>query len=165
MGRKHSQIQGKRFLCPVQGCDTLLKNKDEVKSRHLPRHPGAARFWDAKTINALTADEEAAWRRGDHTLEFPQIELTVETAPPAPTMDNTTAGRGQREKKPSEKIKEAIGKKIDTIGDNSDRKNPPIYFADHVKASAEVKEIEKIYNHTKVTATGESYDFYQLGGQ
>jgi hypothetical protein len=80
-------------------------------------------------------------------------------------MDTTVAGRGQREKKPSEKIKESVGKKLDNTIEDPDRKYPPLYTADHVKASAEVKAIEQIFSHTKVTATGEKYDMYSLGNQ
>ena len=147
----------------------MLKNKDELKSRHLPRHHAfAVPHWDPKAINALSVDEEDAWRCGDFTLEHLQIEETdrpVEASLATLTMDTTTAGRGQREKKPSEKVKETIGKKIELYKEDITRKQPPVYNADHVKASAEVKEVEKFYHHTKITATGDKYDFYQLGSQ
>lgn len=168
MGRSGSSIQGKRFLCPIKGCDRFNKNKDELRLRHIPvcdfrlLQSWTRSFWDPQKLNALTPAEETAFKNGTHTLEFPQYEKPVVALPPAPVMDST-AGRGQREKKPSEKVKELTGKKPDTEDPN--RVYPPVYTADHVLISADVKEVEKIYQHTKITATGQKYDFYALGNQ
>lgn len=163
-GRKGSQIEGKRFLCSVLGCTKFLKNKDEIKSSHLPVCAVAkagtwtTSLWKAKTINALSKDQELAWLRGEHQLKFPQIDCSMDTT-------TSVAGRGQREKKMSEKLKETIGKKLDNTFEDPDRKYPPVYNADHVKISAEVKALETNYAHTKITATGERYEMHSLGSQ
>jgi hypothetical protein len=170
MGRSGSQLENKRFLCPVSGCDHFNKNKDEIKSTHLSvcKFAGVEGWteqdWKAKKINALTTDEQKAWRKGEFKLRYPQYKRPVVDDSSDSTMEST-AGRGQREKKPSEKIKELHGKKPDTPAEDPNRAYPPVYTADHVAISADVKEIEKIYQHTKITETGEKYEFYSLGNQ
>jgi hypothetical protein len=76
-----------------------------------------------------------------------------------------SSGRGQREKKPTEKVKDTTAKKDDPV---SDQLVPPKYkLPDYdPKWFEQPKEIPKIFDHTKINEnTGERFDFYKLGPQ
>ena len=76
-----------------------------------------------------------------------------------------TSGRGQREKKPTEKVKDTTVKKDDPV---SDQLVPPKYkLPEHdSKWFEQPKEITKVFDHTKINdKTGEKFDFYKLGPQ
>jgi hypothetical protein len=78
----------------------------------------------------------------------------------------SSAGRPQREKKPTEKVK--VATKAPQKTDDKEYVIPPKYVmpALDLKWSQEPKEITKIYDHTKTSKiTGEKVDFYKLGNQ
>jgi hypothetical protein len=75
------------------------------------------------------------------------------------------SGRGQREKKPTEKVKDTTAKKEEPV---SDQLLPPKYKLPEYdpKWFEQPKEVAKIFDHTKVNeATGEKFEFYKLGPQ
>ena len=77
-----------------------------------------------------------------------------------------SSGRGHREKKPSEKVKELVSAKIDRIDDDERSIALPTYVAPNdPKFVQEQKEVPKIYDHTKIAANGEKIEFYSLGTQ
>lgn len=81
-------------------------------------------------------------------------------------VESASAGRPQREKKPTEKVKVAIKSPQKT--DDKEYSIPPKYVmpAFDPKWAQEPKEIAKIYDHTKTSKiTGEKIDFYKLGNQ
>ena len=80
-------------------------------------------------------------------------------------VDLSSAGRGQREKKPTEKVKDTAAKKDEPV---SSQLVPPKYkLPEHdLKWFEKPKEIPKIFDHTKINEkTGEKFDFYKLGPQ
>ena len=151
-----------RYLCIIKGCFNSQAHRDEIKRHVLSVHEhfNFNLHWEDAVVIKIDPDQT-------------QAELELLDLPARIDHDNCkglacamdSAGRGQREKKPSEKVKELTGKKPDTSAEDPDRKYPPVYAADHVVVSADVKEVEKFYQQTKVTATGEKYDFYTLGNQ
>lgn len=151
-----------RYLCIIEGCYNSQAHRDEIKGHVTSAHPNFdfALHWEDVTVINIGLDqrEEAVLKLLDLPARIDHDDCTVGAC----AMDS---GRGQREKKPSEKVKELTGKKPDNSAEDPDRKYPPVYAADHVAASADVKEVEKFYQQTKVTATGEKYDFYTLGNQ
>jgi hypothetical protein len=147
-----------RFYCIIASCDQTLSRKDEVKQHVLRIHQEFN--WDLHQRNGHIQVVEV----GQEPSTLPVFFLHSNCEDRGCAMDST-AGRGQREKKPSEKVKELIGKKPDALAEDPDRKYPPVYFADHVVVSADVKEVEKIFSHTKVTAKGEPIEIYSLGAQ
>ena len=75
-----------------------------------------------------------------------------------------SAGRGQRTKLPSAKVKELVGKKSDINTEN--RVLPPVYVVAldaNPRAHLPPAEIEKALHHTKTSPSGERTDFYTLG--
>lgn len=77
-----------------------------------------------------------------------------------------SSGRGHREKKPSEKVKEQVTSKIDRVEDDDKSVVLPTYIAPNdPKFFQDQKEVPKIYDHTKRGADGERIDFYSLGTQ
>ena len=78
----------------------------------------------------------------------------------------SSAGRPQREKRPTEKVKVAI--KSPQKSDDKEYPIPPKYVMPALdpKWAQEAKEIAKIYDHSKISKmTGEKIDFYKLGNQ
>lgn len=76
-----------------------------------------------------------------------------------------TSGRGQRERKPTEKVKEIHVKKDESA---PNQLLPPKYkLPEHdTKWFEQPREVSKIFDHTKSNeATGEKWDFYKLGSQ
>ena len=76
-----------------------------------------------------------------------------------------TSGRGQREKKPTEKVKEISVKKDESA---PDQLIPPKYKLPEydTKWFEQPREISKIFDHSKCDrTTGEKFDFYKLGSQ
>jgi COMPASS component BRE2 len=78
-------------------------------------------------------------------------------------MDDLSVGRGHREKKPSEKVKEQVGSKIDKIEDTSTIVLPTYIAPNDPKFLADQKELPKIFDHSKVVPNGERIDFFTLG--
>lgn len=77
-----------------------------------------------------------------------------------------SSGRGQREKKPTEKVKDTTVKKEEHVSDQ--QLVPPKYkLPEHdSKWFEKPREIAKIFDHTKINEkTGEKFDFYKLGPQ
>jgi hypothetical protein len=75
------------------------------------------------------------------------------------------SGRGQREKKPTEKVKDTVAKKEEPV---SGQLVPPKYKLpeNDPKWLEQPKEIPKIFHHTKINeTTGEKFEFYKLGPQ
>lgn len=149
-----------RYLCIVEGCFNPQLHRDEVQRHVTKKHPrfNFALHWEDTIVISVASDAQF------ESIDLP-LRVNHENCDGRDCAMDSAAGRGQREKKPSEKVKELIGKKIDTTAEDPNRKYPPVYTADHVKASADVKEVEKTYHHTKITTTGDKYDFYQLGSQ
>lgn len=76
-----------------------------------------------------------------------------------------TAGRGHREKIPSAKLKEQVGGPV-VYDKNEKRIHLPVYIAQRdSKLEQEQDELKKSYDHTKLGANGQRYDFYTLGNQ
>lgn len=76
-----------------------------------------------------------------------------------------TAGRGHREKKPSEKIKEQVTAKIDKIEDEKPVVLPTYIAPNDPKFLQDQKEITKIPDHVKIGQSGEKIEFFSLGTQ
>lgn len=76
-----------------------------------------------------------------------------------------TAGRGHREKKPSEKIKEQVTSKIDRLEDEKSVVLPTYIAPNDPKFFQEQKELGKVYDHTKKAPNGDEVAFYSLGTQ
>ena len=157
-GRLPDHVIMARFRCIIESCPKTLSRKDEVK-QHVKRVHQLFNWDWHKAHEGITVFEEDA----AGPVRFDHSDCSKEGC--ADSEMDSAAGRGQREKKPSEKIKELIGKKPDAFADDPERKYPPVYFADHVVVSADVKEVEKIYSHTKVTVEGKPIDIYSLGSQ
>ena len=76
-----------------------------------------------------------------------------------------TSGRGQRERKPTEKVKETTVRKEEVA---SDQLLPPKYKLPEQDAKwfEPPKEIPKTFDHTKSNEnTGEKWNFYKFGAQ
>lgn len=80
-------------------------------------------------------------------------------------MDEVSGGRGHREKIPSAKLKEQAGAAINI--DKADKRvHIPLYIAlRDSKFEQEQEEVKKVFDHSKIGANGEKYDFYTLGAQ
>jgi hypothetical protein len=76
-----------------------------------------------------------------------------------------TSGRGHREKKPSEKLKEQVTSKIDKIEDEKSIVLPTYIAPNDPKFFQDQKEVPKIHDHTKRALNEEKIDFYSLGTQ
>jgi COMPASS component BRE2 len=76
-------------------------------------------------------------------------------------MDETT-GRGHRQKIPTDKAKDVSGK-VDKTDDERPVVLPSYVAPNDPKFLQDQKELSKIYDHSKLGATGERIDFYQLG--
>ena len=93
-------------------------------------------------------------------------QLVALSKPNMEAHEFSSAGRPQREKKPSEKAKDSAKPPLHT--DDNPSVLPPKYVMPGVdpKWSQEPREIAKIYDHTKLNkTTGERTDFYKLGNQ
>ena len=75
------------------------------------------------------------------------------------------SGRGHREKKPSEKLKEQVSGKIDKIEDDRPVVLPTYIAPNDPKFLQDQKEIPKFLDHTKIAPNGEKTDFFNLGTQ
>lgn len=76
-----------------------------------------------------------------------------------------SSGRGHREKKPSEKVKEQVSGKIEKIEDDKSVVLPTYIAPNDSKFLQDQKEVPKIYDHTKISPDGTKIDFYSLGQQ
>jgi hypothetical protein len=76
-----------------------------------------------------------------------------------------TSGRGHREKKPSEKLKEQVTSKIDKIEAEKSIVLPTYIAPNDPKFFQDQKEVPKIHDHTKRALNEERIDFYSLGTQ
>lgn len=76
-----------------------------------------------------------------------------------------SSGRGHREKKPTDKVKEQASSKIDKIEDDKVVILPTYIAPNDPKFFQEQKEVPKIYDHTKIAPNGDKIDFYSLGTQ
>jgi hypothetical protein len=107
----------------------------------------------------------------------PRVQLSVELFPhlyrrrseriklkSAADMDETS-GRGHREKKPSEKLKEQVVAKIDKIEDDKTIVLPTYIAPNDPKFLQSQKEIPKILDHSKIAPNGDAIEFYNLGTQ
>ncbi|KAL2397097.1 hypothetical protein ABEF95_000496 [Exophiala dermatitidis] len=74
-----------------------------------------------------------------------------------------SSGRGHREKKPTDKVKEQVSSKIDKIEDDKVVILPTYIAPNDPKFFQEQKEVPKIYDHTKIAPNGDKIDFYSLG--
>lgn len=86
---------------------------------------------------------------------------------PEPNTMEETSGRGHREKIPSAKVKEQATKLLEKVDASSQRNTIlPYYVAMRdPRFENEQKEIQKIYDHTKIGPDGEKTDWYSLGAQ
>lgn len=83
-------------------------------------------------------------------------------------MDEVSGGRGHREKIPSAKLKELTGTTVVSIDKSKQdhRTFLPVYVPHRdPKFEQEQDEVKKIFDHTKISADGQRYDFYSLGPQ
>ena len=81
-----------------------------------------------------------------------------------PGMDEIS-GRGHREKKPSEKLKEQVSTKIDKLDDEKPVVLPTYVAPNDPKFLQDQKELQKFHDHSKVAPNGDRVDFYTLGTQ
>ncbi|OQV07921.1 hypothetical protein CLAIMM_12275 [Cladophialophora immunda] len=81
---------------------------------------------------------------------------------PESGMDESS-GRGHREKKPSEKLKEQVSAKIDRIEDEKPVALPTYIAPNDSKFLQDQKEVPKIFDHSKIAPNGDKTDFYTLG--
>lgn len=75
------------------------------------------------------------------------------------------SGRGHREKKPSEKVKEQVSGKIDKIEDERAVVLPTYIAPNDPKFLSDQRELPKFLDHTKIGPDGQKIDFYILGTQ
>jgi hypothetical protein len=147
-----------RYVCHVAGCGVSVKasRKYNRDISDLGRH-----FKDAhkdKQFDHFQACVYNALRL--HSKGKLDSRRNMEAA------ESSSAGRPQREKKPTEKVKVAIKSTQKT--DDKEYPIPPKYVMPALdpKWAQEPKEIAKIYDHTKTSKiTGEKIDFYKLGNQ
>ena len=94
---------------------------------------------------------------------------TRESAPSPKSQVNSnmdeTSGRGHREKKPSEKVKEQVSGKIDKIEDEKLVVLPTYIAPNDPKFLQDQKEIPKFLDHNKIAPNGDKIDFFTLGTQ
>jgi hypothetical protein len=76
-----------------------------------------------------------------------------------------SSGRGHREKKPSEKLKEQVTGKIEKLDDEKPVILPTYIAPNDPKFLQEQKEVPKIYDHTKIAPNGDKIEFFTLGTQ
>jgi len=105
----------------------------------------------------------------DHVLTdmnavFPYLRFHHQRVRDKASMDESS-GRGHREKKPSEKVKEQVTGKADRIEDEKTVILPTYIAPNDPKFFQEQKEVPKIYDHSKIGPHGEKTDFYALGTQ
>lgn len=147
-----------RYTCYVPGCDVSVKASTSFGksiselSRHFKKRVhGEEKFDHGK---ACTYNES-------------KLRSLIEALPNRDMeAAESSAGRPQREKKPTEKVK--VATKAPQKTDDKEYVIPPKYVmpALDLKWSQEPKEITKIYDHTKTSKiTGEKVDFYKLGNQ
>jgi hypothetical protein len=86
------------------------------------------------------------------------------TIAPEAEMDESS-GRGHREKKPSEKLKELVTAKIDKIEDEKPVVLPTYVAPNDPKFLQDQKEIPKFLDHTKIAPNGDKTEFFTLGTQ
>jgi hypothetical protein len=86
------------------------------------------------------------------------------TIAPEAEMDESS-GRGHREKKPSEKLKELVTAKIDKIEDEKPVVLPTYVAPNDPKFLQDQKEIPKFLDHTKIAPNGDKIEFITLGTQ
>lgn len=170
-----------RYFCNIAGCEVTVSGRRDYRqniqelSRHFKAaHPGIK--WDLN--EACTYHKNLPL--DEHKTTDPKDGLPINQKKPATTepadldlsdmniTDQETgeaAGRPQREKKPTEKVKIATQPKVE----EKEHILPPRYLVfepENPKWSQEAKEIVKIFDHTKTSKlTGEKYDFYKLGNQ
>jgi hypothetical protein len=165
-----------RWVCPVLGCSTHYSRCNNLYHVHFKKaHPDLG--WDTELpVAAFPSELRSNPQLAASLGSLGQRDLVVAQAPAALSEPNTSiadhmaqvelsSGRGQREKKPTEKVKDTTVKKDDPI---SDQLVPPKYkLPEHdSKWFEQPKEIPKVFDHTKVNEkTGEKIDFYKLGPQ
>jgi hypothetical protein len=76
-----------------------------------------------------------------------------------------TSGRGHREKKPTEKLKEQVSGRFDKLEDEKPVILPTYIAPDDSKFLQDQREVPKIYDHTKIAPNGDKIDFFSLGTQ
>jgi len=150
-----------RWVCPVLGCTRYYKRTNDLNQSHFKiAHP--EQTWNYRLavpafLTDIRNDPTYAASLGSLAAGPPVIAQNI--------VDMDLAGRGQREKKPTEKVKDTTVKKEEPA---SGQLVPPKYkLPDYdPKWFEQPKEIPKIYHHTKVNEkTGEKFDFYKLGPQ
>ncbi len=162
-----------RWVCPVIGCSTHYNRTDDLHKVHFKKkHPEFE--WSNKLpvaafLSQLKSNPDLAASLGS-LRPFVAAEASkpsADTTSIAEDMANVelSSGRGQREKKPTEKVKDTTAKKEEPV---SDQLVPPKYkLPEHDSKWFELpKEIPKTFHHTKINQkTGEKFDFYKLGPQ
>lgn len=160
-----------RWVCPVVGCAIWYTRCDNRKRHHFDKkHPDFQ--WNIKLpvaalLSELQSNPGLAPSLGSL---YPSVTAEASSSNPTSTTDNMasvelSSGRGQREKKPTEKAKDTSAKKEEPV---SDQLVPPKYkLPDYDPKWLELpKEIPKNFDHTKINEqTGETFDFYKLGPQ
>jgi hypothetical protein len=172
--RKKPETGEDRWVCPVIGCESHYKRTDDLHKVHFRiQHP------EFKWNNKLPVAAHQRDLDGSPALAAslgslgPANPPAVPSTPSLSTLSTTntmanvdlSSGRGQREKKPTEKVKDTTAKKDEVA---SDQLVPPKYkLPEHdPKWFEQPKEIPKTYDHTKINEkTGEKFDFYKLGPQ
>lgn len=149
--------QAIRYKCYVPGCT--------VTKPHPPNKTFSQAVGELVRHFTAGAHPDTVWE----ISTAKEYNLRLLNGPSNDEMDNSTAdsaaGRPQREKKPTEKVKVATKPKAE----DKEFIVPPRYIAtnpDDPKWSVKPKEIAKVYDHTKTSKlTGEATDFYKLGNQ
>ena len=148
-----------RYTCYVPGCDVSVPAARGFRidisnlSRHFKKNAHVGQKFDHD--KACEHNELA-----EPSTESRPFNLDMEAPESSP------AGRPQREKKPTEKVK--VATKAPQQTDDKEYVIPPKYVMPAVepKWSQEPKEIPKIFDHTKTSnITGDKIDFYKLGNQ
>ncbi|KIW66963.1 hypothetical protein PV04_06243 [Phialophora macrospora] len=116
---------------------------------------------DGRTRNRISFEIPST--RRSKRLQSKTEPKPASTPPePEPGMDESS-GRGHREKKPSEKVKEQVSGKIDRIEDERPVVLPTYIAPNDPKFLQDQKEIPKFLDHTKVSPNGDKIDFCTLG--
>lgn len=166
-----------RWVCPVRGCSKHYKRCDDLGKAHFKKdHPQLT--WDIKlpvAAHSLDIKNNPAYATSLGSLTDPSFVPPVTAEASESSVDTVSiaqniakmdlAGRGQREKKPTEKVKDTTAKKEEPV---SGQLVPPKYKLPDPdpKWFEKPKEIVKIFHHTKINEkTGEKFDFYKLGPQ